>query len=194
LNSANPTSSSLLRQAVAREPAAWQRLVSMYSPLVHHWCRQARLPEHEIADVSQEVFAVVATSLAKFQPDRAGTTFRAWMRGIARHKLQHHARRQAELAVGGTDAHERLQQMPAPADGVELSESPSDVTRLYQRAMKQVQCQFEDRTWTAFWKVTVENRSPAEVAAELGITANAVRLAKSHVLRRLREEMGDLIA
>jgi RNA polymerase sigma-70 factor, ECF subfamily len=60
--------------------------------------------------------------------------------------------------------------------------------------MKQVQYQFEDRTWTAFWKVTVENRSPAEVAAELGITANAVRLATSHVLRRLREEMGDLIA
>jgi hypothetical protein len=34
----------------------------------------------------------------------------------------------------------------------------------------------------------------AEVAAELGISANAVRLAKSHVPRRLREETGELIA
>jgi RNA polymerase sigma-70 factor, ECF subfamily len=183
-----------LRRAVARDPVAWQQLVSLYSPLVHHWCRQAGLPEHEIADVSQEVFAVVATSLAKFEPDREGTTFRAWMRGIARRKLLHHARRRGELAVGGTDAQKRLQQMPAPADGVELSESPSDVTRLYQRALKQVQRQFEDRTWTAFWQVTVENRSPAEVATELGITPNAVRQAKSRVLRRLKEEMGELIA
>jgi RNA polymerase sigma-70 factor, ECF subfamily len=104
LNSADATSSSLLRRAVARDPVAWQQLVSLYSPLVHHWCRQAGLPEHEIADVSQEVFAVVATSLAKFEPEREGTTFRAWMRGIARRKLLHHARRRGELAVGGTDA------------------------------------------------------------------------------------------
>jgi RNA polymerase sigma-70 factor (ECF subfamily) len=194
LNSADATSSSLLRHAAAREPAAWQRLVSLYSPLVHHWCRQAGLPAHEIADVSQEVFAVVATSLAKFEPDREGTTFRAWMRGIARHKLQHHARDRGELAVGGTDAHKRLQQMPAPTEGVELSESPTDVTRLYQRALKQVQRQFEDRTWTAFWRVTVLNHAPAEVATELGITPNAVRQAKSRVLRRLKEEMGELIA
>ena len=53
---------------------------------------------------------------------------------------------------------------------------------------------FEERTWTAFWRVTIDNRSTADVAAELGISANAVRLAKSHVLRRLREEMGELIA
>ena len=77
---------------------------------------------------------------------------------------------------------------------VELSEGPAEVSGLYQRALRLVQHQVEDRTWTAFWKATVESRATAEVAAELGITPNAVRLAKSHVLRRLREEMGELIA
>jgi RNA polymerase sigma-70 factor, ECF subfamily len=147
-----------------------------------------------VADVSQEVFAVVASSLAKYRPDRPGASFRGWMRGIARHKLQHHVRQRREPAVGGTDARKRLEQIPAPDDDLELSESPSDVTALYQRALRHVQHHFEQRTWTAFWRVTIESRSTAEVAAELGISANAVRLAKSHVLRRLREEMGDLIA
>ncbi len=96
--------------------------------------------------------------------------------------------------MGGTDLQNRLQQVPAPADEVELSESPDDVAGLYRRALKQVQQEFEDRTWTAFWRVTVEDRLPAEVASELGITANAVRQAKSRVLRRLKEEMGELIA
>jgi hypothetical protein len=32
------------------------------------------------------------------------------------------------------------------------------------------------------------------VAAERGTTANAVRQAKSRVLRRLKEELGELIA
>jgi hypothetical protein len=57
-----------------------------------------------------------------------------------------------------------------------------------------VQHQVEDRTWTARWKATVESRTTAEAAAEMGITPNAVRLAKSHEFRGLREEMGDLIA
>lgn len=144
--------------------------------------------------MSQDVFAVVASSLAKFDADRPGTTFRAWMRAIAHHKLIHHVRRRGEPAIGGTDAQKRLQQVPAPADEVELTESPADVTGLYQRALRQVRDQFEERTFTAFWRVTMENHSPAEVGSELGISANAVRQAKSRVLRRLREEMGELIA
>ena len=39
----------------------------------------------------------------------------------------------------------------------------------------------------------VEYRTPAEVAAELATTPNAVRQAKSRVLRRLKDEMGDVI-
>ncbi len=118
------------------------------------------------------------------------------MRGIAQNKLKDHARHRHEPAIGGTDAQKQFQQLQAPVESVEveLSESPGDVTELYRRALKQVQNQFEERTWRAFWRVTVENCSPAEVAAELGITANAVRQAKSRVLRRFKEEIGELIA
>lgn len=193
MSSGDRTSTSLLRRAAASDPVAWQRLVVLYSPLIRHWCRQAGILDQEAADVAQEVFAVVASSLSRFRPEQEGTTFRAWMRGIARHKLQHHIRRRGSPALGGSEALERLRQVPAPAEELELSESPSDITALYQRAVRLVQDQFEQRTWTAFWRVTIENRATADVAAELGISANAVRLAKSHVLRRLREEMGDLI-
>ena len=57
-----------------------------------------------------------------------------------------------------------------------------------------VRHEFEDRTWRAFWRVTVEGHSPAEVAAEMGITPSAIRQAKSRVLRRLKEELGELTA
>jgi RNA polymerase sigma-70 factor (ECF subfamily) len=99
LNPADPTSLSLLRRAVAREPGAWERMVELYSPLIHHWCRQWGIVEHEVADVTQEVFAAVAASLGTFQADRSGTTFRAWMRGITRHKLVDHARARKEPAA-----------------------------------------------------------------------------------------------
>jgi RNA polymerase sigma-70 factor (ECF subfamily) len=183
-----------LRRAVAREPLAWQRLMSLYSPLVRYWCRQAGIAEQDVADVSQEVFAAIASSLATFDTGRQGTTFRAWMRGIARHKLMDHVSRRRELAAGGTDAYNRLLEVPARQNSLELSESPAEVNSLYQRALRLVRDQFEDRTFTAFWRVTVENHSPVDVARDLGITANAVRQAKSRVLRRLKEEIGELIA
>ena len=41
--------------------------------------------------------------------------------------------------------------------------------------------------------VTVEGRLPADAAAALGTTPGAVYIAKSRVLKRLRDEFGDLI-
>jgi RNA polymerase sigma-70 factor (ECF subfamily) len=53
--------------------------------------------------------------------------------------------------------------------------------------------EFEEHTWRAFWRVAVDGQPAPEVAAELGMKPNAVRTAKSRVLRRLREELGDLV-
>jgi RNA polymerase sigma-70 factor, ECF subfamily len=57
-----------------------------------------------------------------------------------------------------------------------------------------VRAQFEERTWKAFWKVAMENRGPAEVAVEMGMTSNTVRPARSRVLHRLEEVLGEVIA
>jgi RNA polymerase sigma-70 factor (ECF subfamily) len=56
-----------------------------------------------------------------------------------------------------------------------------------------MQTEFEERTWQAFWQVVVDGRSPADVAQQLGMSANAVHLARGRVLRRLREEFSDLL-
>ena len=42
--------------------------------------------------------------------------------------------------------------------------------------------------------VLVDGQMPADIAADLGVTPAAVRKAKSRVLHRLRQEIGDLIA
>jgi RNA polymerase sigma-70 factor, ECF subfamily len=188
------TSQSLLVNAAAREPDAWQRLVTLYTPLVAHWCRQWGLQGEAVQDVIQEVFAGVAAGLNSYQKDRPEASFRAWVRGIARHKLQDYRRYNPGRAEGGTSAMIRLHEVPGSADEPELSEGDDEVSRLYQRALDLVQGQFETRTWQAFWRVAMENRSPAEVAAELGMTPNTVRQSKSRVLRRLKEELGELIA
>jgi RNA polymerase sigma-70 factor (ECF subfamily) len=56
-----------------------------------------------------------------------------------------------------------------------------------------VRGEFEERTWQAFWQTVIGGRAPRDVAADLGMSPGAVRVAKSRVLHRLREELGDLM-
>jgi RNA polymerase sigma-70 factor (ECF subfamily) len=72
------------------------------------------------------------------------------------------------------------------------AEERSQVSGLFVRVLGIVKAEFEERTWQAFWQVLVEKRPTREVAADLGISANGVRQAKSRVLRRMRAVMGEL--
>ena len=56
-----------------------------------------------------------------------------------------------------------------------------------------MQTDFQPATWKACWETVVAGRHAADVAAELGLSENAVYLAKARVLRRLREELAELL-
>jgi RNA polymerase sigma-70 factor, ECF subfamily len=187
------TSRSLLRRVKANDQEAWHRLVSLYSPLVAHWCRRWGVPAVDRPDLVQEVFTAVAAGLATFRGPDAGVSFRRWLNTIARNKVHDYVRRGHSRGEGGTEALNRLREVPAHAAPSGSSDEVK-VAALYRRALEQVHCQFEERTWQAFWQVAIEGRSSAEVASELGLSPNGVRQAKSRVLRRLKEELGEPIA
>lgn len=190
------TSQSLLERLKADNAAAWDRLISLYAPLAYRWCRRTDLPEQEIGDVLQEVFQSVATHIASFRKERDGDTFRGWLRTITQHKVLDHFRRQGREpgGVGGTDAQIRLSNVAAaqPPDDDGSSERRAD-RGVVGRALELIRDEFEERTWRAFWLTAVEDRAPGDVAIDLTMTPGAVRVAKSRVLRRLREELGEML-
>jgi RNA polymerase sigma-70 factor, ECF subfamily len=188
-----PTSPTLLQRIQDRNEEAWQRLFRLYGPLVERWCNLRGVTGQDADDVGQEVFQAVATGLENFRRDRPGDTFRGWLRGITRNKLLDHFRRRQNRpeAQGGTAAHQQLQQI---AEQELPEDSAEDLSGLYHRALELVRAEFEPRTWEAFWRAAVEGQPPDLIAADLGVTSAAVRKAKSRVLLRLRQEVGDLIA
>jgi RNA polymerase sigma-70 factor, ECF subfamily len=179
------------------ETLAWQRLMRLYAPLVHYWCRRWGVDESDLDDLTQEVWMALGPKLADYHagPDKS---FRGWTRGIARHKTQDWHRRRAKglaEAVGGTDAYRNLERIKSDpeVDDPEDADEKVECRKLYARALTEVQGEFEDRTWKAFLGVAVEAKTAVEVGAALGITPSAVRMAKSRVLRRLRQELGELL-
>jgi RNA polymerase sigma-70 factor (ECF subfamily) len=185
---------SLLERARARDEVAWYRLMALYRPLVLYWCARKRVAAADCEDVTQEVFAATARALAHFRRDRPGDTFRGWLRAVTSNQiLLYFRRRQGQpLAEGGSEALQRLQDLPDPlTDPVPGEEA--EMSRLYQQALEQVRCEFEDSSWRAFWLTAIENREPASVVGELGMTTAAIRQAKSRILRRIKQELGDIL-
>ncbi len=192
--SGESTSSSLLQRVKDQDPAAWQRLVDLYGPLVFSWCFQRQLQQADRDEIFQEVFKAVAAGIARFNKDQSGGTFRGWLRILTRNKVADHLRRRkkAVQATGGSDAQGQLAQVPDPDGDLDEGADASQESALLHRALNLIQGEFETRTWKAFWRVTVEGHDSAAVAKELGISLNAVYKAKSRVLQRLRQELGDL--
>ena len=47
------TSSSLIDRVKADEVGAWDRLVSLYAPLLYHWCRRSQLDAEDTVLVTE---------------------------------------------------------------------------------------------------------------------------------------------
>jgi RNA polymerase sigma-70 factor (ECF subfamily) len=185
------TSTGLLARLRAQDSAAWARLARLYGPLVYSWCRRRGLQESDAGDIVQEVFRAVLGHIAAYE-HKPGSTFRGWLWTITRNKIldfHRRAQRQPE-AIGGSDAQAKLQQLPEVLDESEAGTSTTG--NLVRRALALIRPEFTDATWQAFWRVMMLGQSPADAAAELGLSLNAVYIAKSRVLRRLREELGDV--
>jgi RNA polymerase sigma-70 factor (ECF subfamily) len=192
--SGNPTPKSLLERARADDAEAWRQLVMLYRPLVMFWCKHARLSSLDAEDVSQDIFAAVFKNLKVFRHDRPGDTFRGWLRIISKNKILVFLRRNVNQvpAVGGSDAWNRLQDLADPLTGCESAEKV-EFGLVCNRVLEQVRGDFEEKTWNAFWLTVVEGRAPTTLTEELGMSADSIRQAKSRVLRRLKQEVGDLL-
>lgn len=190
-NDPGPTSLNLIQRLKRDEGDAWSRFVDLYGPLIYYWARRAGLQPDDAADITQEVLRSVAGHMAGFHKDHPGDTLRGWLWTITRNKIRDHFRRRKGRAegAGGTDAHKQLQQFPGEVPPP--SDDSVEVRDLVRRALNLIRGDFGEQTWQAFVQAVYHERSSTEIAAELGITPNAVRKAKARVLCRLREELGD---
>lgn len=194
------TRASLLSRARQYDSRAWHELVDLYGPLIAHWCRRGGLDHHSAADCVQQTFTAVLRSLNGYQARKLSGSFRSWLWTIASNKIRDHQRRSRREVngAGGSTALKALQQVPLD----ELSEeaSPTDfelvdaeqLNALVSRAREQIRQEFTPRTWEIFRRAVIDQIPTAVVALEFSVTPAAVRQARSRILRRLRQQLGDI--
>jgi RNA polymerase sigma-70 factor (ECF subfamily) len=188
------TSPSLLQRVRRLEPAAWERLCALYGPVVYGWCRRAGLQDSDALDGVQEVFRLVFQHLGQFQEGRGGGRFRGWLWAITTNQLRlHHRQAQRRPTVGDRDPAEFPANLDDPPSCEDAPEGEAVRQAVIRRALDLVRHDFTEQTWLIFVRTTLQEQSCQDVAAELGLSANAVRQARFRVLRRLRQELDGLI-
>ena len=176
----------LLRAAVAGDPRATAQLLSRIQPQVQRFCR-ARLGRRETTmgsadDVAQDVCMAVLAVLPDYR--FAGVSFRAFVFGIARHKIADAFR---AMARNRCDAVEELPERTSSEQGPEqlvLEAERND--RLGDLLGVLGARQVEILTLRIAVGLTAE-----ETAEALGSTPGAVRVAQHRALQRLRRELED---
>jgi RNA polymerase sigma-70 factor, ECF subfamily len=190
------TSVSLLDRLKVAGPDAsdWNRLQGIYLPLISRWLGRVPGLGVEADDLAQEVFVVVIRELPRFERQREGS-FRAWLRQVTVNKARTHRRRRHRHRTVGLDPAEGFLDSLADQNGDLAREWDADHDRhVFQKLLTIVRPDFSATTWEAFHRFAVDGLPAAQVAEEMKVSVNAILQAKSRVLKRLREEAGELLA
>jgi RNA polymerase sigma-70 factor, ECF subfamily len=190
------TSLSLLQRLKSSpESENWNRLVELYAPLIRTWLRKYDVQETDTDDLLQEVLLAVSKDLNRFDHNGRTGAFRAWLKAILVNRLRKfwQSRDRRPQARGNSDNDERLVQLEDPASELSQIWNQQHDQYVLRQLLALTEPHFESTAWKAFCRVAMEGAKPDVVAAELEISLNAVCLAKSRVLRKLRQESDGLI-
>lgn len=188
--------SLILKLRDPAEAGAWREFVSLYQPLVYRLARRQGLQDADAHDLCQEVFRAVARAVGTWEADPARGSFRGWLARISRNLLINFLTRRPHRlrGSGSTSMQELLESRPADDPSAAAVFEAEYRRRVFRWAADEIRGEFTPSTWRAFWLTAVEDRRPADAAAELGISVGAVYVARSRVLARLRariDQMGD---
>jgi RNA polymerase sigma factor (sigma-70 family) len=188
-HSSPETSLSLLEQL--RDPgaaAAWDRVVSLYTSLLDTWFHHAGLQPADREDLTQRALEILFQQLPGFEHSGRVGAFRAWLRGITVNLLREYWRRRPTAGSGSV-----LDRLIDPRSSLSQLWDRQHNQHILHRLLELVQPEFTQLTWQAFRRLALDEVPARQAAAELGMTVNAVLIAKSRVLARLRQEASGLI-
>jgi RNA polymerase sigma factor (sigma-70 family) len=181
------TSHSLLDEIrTTADGSCWEKFVHLYTPVLGAWADRLGLPTADAQDLVQDVFVLLVRKIALYQRSEQGR-FRDWLRTVLTNRYRERLRKRTpELAP--------MNRVDDQAEDPAESFWEDEYRRLVAaRALEFLRESFEEHVWRAFWVTTVEGRSTAETASELGMTTGAVYVARSRVLTKLRREFDGFL-
>lgn len=186
--------SLLLRLRNPQDERAWHEFLELYEPLIERLARRRGLQYADAQELVQEVLVAVAGAIDRWNTDKIKGSFRGWLSTITRNLTINLLKREGRHihGTGDSDFARLMNEQPDPGCENTALFDLEYRRRLFQYASENVQEQFEDATWQAFWKTSVEQQPLVDVCEELGMSRGAVYVARSRVMAKLRKQIEEL--
>ena len=175
-----------------RDEAAWNELVRGYAPAIRRWCRAWRLQDADVDDVTQTVLVKLSRLMATFHYDPS-RSFRGYLKTLTKYAVRDALKVLSQRSLDSGD--------PALLDWLAVVDTRNDLARclehelrrdLFREAAARVSQRIDLKTWNAFHLLVHERLAGQDVADRTGMSLAAVYMAKSRVLKMMREEVRSL--
>lgn len=166
--------------------AAWSRFHVRYEPIVRACVRRAGLEASLVDDVVQETMLSFARAYRRGDYSRDRGKLRTWLRAIASNRVIDALRqiqRQPAQVVDDGDGTPFMNQVAAEMTDVFDEEWQKAVLNA---SLAEIRTHFDEKTVAAFERYALNEEDADTVATDLGLSVNAVYIAKSRVLARLK--------
>lgn len=166
--------------------------MALYTPFIKRHLGLRQVAESDQDDLCQEILLTLLKEVPRFEHSQRTGAFRAWLRELVHHRTLTYWRSRQGSKVLAIDP-QTLAHISDPLDPLAQQWDDEHDGYVLDRLLELLEGEFTATTWRAFLLQVLHHRPPTEVAQELGLSVNAVVIAKSRVLRRLREEAQGLV-
>jgi RNA polymerase sigma-70 factor (ECF subfamily) len=172
---------------------SWNEFHAIYRPLIFSYLRGLGVREHDAYDLTQEVFRRLMVRLPTFELDRGQGRFRSYLWKMARNALvagirekEVRDRAEEEWVRRSCEAEESESRRLARIDALEKRR------KILEAVLPRARAKASKTAWKCFKGRVVHRRPVAEIAAELGITANTVSARSSEVMKDVRRLCAEI--
>jgi RNA polymerase sigma-70 factor, ECF subfamily len=192
-NFLDETRITLLDQLSAGTEAAWNELDTLYRPLIFGWLRRFDFQLSDQEDLTQDVMSKLHREIKKFEHNGRVGAFRSWLKTITANQARDFIRsgRFQPKAIGDSTFQAVINQLDDPNSDASREFDRQHDAFVVRRMLDAIKPEFEESTLEAFTLHVLSGLSASEVAEQMGTTTGNVYVAKSRVLRRLRERVGN---
>lgn len=192
---------TLIQQLKSGDPAAWELLYELYSPLICHWAKRAGVTcPHEQENVVQDVFTKVIKYIDSYRELEGRGSFPAWLCTVTRNHINS-TRNSNPDTVGGSVWQKQLHEIPFPKTPAQRFDSVwereqknvDQKSKLVSKIFDWMDKRFrtKNRNKTVLKELLMDNKSVNEIAEAHNVSTNVVYQIKSRMTAQIREEFGE---
>lgn len=171
--------------------SVWSQFVGRYQPLIVKYARRFGLHDADAEDAAQQALIAFCGAYQEGKYEREKGRLRVWLFGIARNQIRNAIKKGRRREVQITDNSTGTDFFARNLDDDTFERLWEEEWReaVLRQCLQEVAREFDPKTIEAFELFAWKGQTAQAVAERLGVTPNAVFIAKHRIMKRIRELM-----